>query len=130
MGLDGDVPQEESVEIQSPKRKVIRVESEETQDYVRETLVISQEEAEEWASCQAPLRRPIYWCDSEKAIRYWQVASMVVEEGGEAHTIKKCQQCYNEKLAQQGKQPLKLWQWRGVVEKKAHRGGIWKAMGN
>ena len=32
---------------QSQKRKVIRVESEETQDYVRETLAISHEEAEE-----------------------------------------------------------------------------------
>ena len=55
-----------------------------------------------------------YWRDnrcSEKAIRYWQAASMVVEEGGEAHTTNLCQQCYNEKLAQQGKQPLKLWQW-------------------
>ena len=38
--------QEARVEIQSPKRKVIRVESEETQDHVRETLAISQEEAD------------------------------------------------------------------------------------
>ena len=35
--------QEVSVEVQSPKRKVIRVESEETQDYVREALAISHE---------------------------------------------------------------------------------------
>ena len=33
MEKDGEVPQEESVEIRSPKRKVSRVESEETQDY-------------------------------------------------------------------------------------------------
>ena len=38
---------EASAEVQSPKRKVIRVESEETQDCVRETLAISQEEADE-----------------------------------------------------------------------------------
>ena len=31
---------------------------------------------------------------------------------------------------QQDKQPHKLWQWRGVVEKKAHRGRIWKVLGN
>ena len=37
MEVDGDAPQEESFEIQSQKRKVIRVESEETQDYVRES---------------------------------------------------------------------------------------------
>ena len=30
------------MEIQSPKRKVIRVESEETQDYVRESLNLSR----------------------------------------------------------------------------------------
>ena len=35
------VPQEASVAIQSPKRKVMRVESEETQDYACETLAIS-----------------------------------------------------------------------------------------
>ena len=38
MEVDGDVPQEENVEIQSLKREVILVESEETQDYVRETF--------------------------------------------------------------------------------------------
>ena len=40
-------PHEASAEVQSPRRKVIRVESEETQDCLRETLAISQEEAEE-----------------------------------------------------------------------------------
>ena len=67
---------------------------------------------------------------SAKAIRYWQIASMVVEEGGGAHTINLCQQCYHEKLTQETKQPLKLWQWRGTVDKKAQRGRIWKVMGN
>ena len=45
--MDEAAPHEASAEIQSPKRKVIRVESEETQDNVRETLAISQEEAVE-----------------------------------------------------------------------------------
>ena len=119
MEMDDDVPQEESVDIQSPKRKVVRVESAKTQDHVRETLAIRQEEAEDVCfvpSAPSEPRGPTYWCDSrcsEKAIRYWQIASMVVQERGETHT-------YNEKLMQQGKQPLKLWQWRGVVEKEAH----------
>ena len=47
MEKDVDVLQEERVDLQSPKRRVIRVESEETPDYVRETLAICQEEAEE-----------------------------------------------------------------------------------
>ena len=54
----------------------------------------------------------------------------VVVEGGEAHTINLCQQCYNEKLVQQGKPRLKLRQWKGIVEKKAHRGRIWNVIGN
>ena len=45
--VDGKAPGDEGAEIQSPKRKVIRVESEETQDYVRESLNLSRDEAEE-----------------------------------------------------------------------------------
>ena len=40
------------------KRKVIRVESEETQDYVCETLAISQEEAEEMGFVPSALSEP------------------------------------------------------------------------
>ena len=93
MEVDVDAPQGDSVETQSSKRMVIRVESEETQDYVRGMLAISQEEAEELAfepSALSKSRRSIYFCDnrcSEKAVRYWQFASVVVEEGGEAHTV-------------------------------------------
>ena len=39
----------------------------------------------------------IYFCDnrcSEKAVRYWQFASVV---GEEAHTVNLCQHCYNER---------------------------------
>ena len=45
MEVDGEASQEESAQIQSPKRKVIRVESEETLDYVCEALAIGQEES-------------------------------------------------------------------------------------
>ena len=55
---------------------------------------------------------------------------MFIEEGGEAHTVNLCQQCYKEQLVQEGKPRLKLWQWKGVVEKKAHRGIILKVMRN
>ena len=91
MEMEDDVPQEERVDIPSPNRKVIRVESEETLDHVRETLAISQEEAEEMGFVPSALgepRRPIFWCDnrcSENAIRYLQIASLVVEEGGEGY---------------------------------------------
>ena len=42
-----DAPGEEGEEVKSPKRKVIRVESGDTQDYVTEAKDLDQEEAEE-----------------------------------------------------------------------------------
>ena len=45
--VDGKALGEEGAETQSPERKVIRAESEETQDYVRESSNMSREEAEE-----------------------------------------------------------------------------------
>ena len=91
--------QAESAEIKSPKRKVIRVESEKTRDYVCEMLTICPEEAEELSFVLSALSEPrgaIYFCDSycsEKAVRYWQFASKVVEEGGEARTVNLCGGC-------------------------------------
>ena len=93
MEVDEATPHVASAEVQSAKRKGIRTESEETQDHVWETLAISQEEAEEMGFVPSALGEPrgaIYWCDircSEKAIRYLQIASMVIEEGGEGRTI-------------------------------------------
>ena len=78
-------------------------------------------------------RGAIYWCDnrcSEKAIRYWQIASVVIEVGGEVRTINLCKLCYNEKCVQQGKEPRQLWEWKGVVEKKAHRRRLWLVFGS
>ena len=58
MEVDREAPQVENAEIQSPKRKVIRVESEETQDYVCKTLASGQEEAEETAFMPSALSEP------------------------------------------------------------------------
>ena len=61
-----------------PKRKVIRVESEETQDYVREALNLSRDEGEElsFVPCAISIpQRPMFWCDnqcSDKALGFWQ----------------------------------------------------------
>ena len=124
-------PHEARAEVQSPTRRVTRVELEITQDHVRETLAISKEEADEMGFVPSVLsepRRAICWCDnrcSEKATR----ASMVIEEGGEARALNLCGLCSNANLVQQGEQPVKLWEWKEVVEKKAHRGGLWKLSG-
>ena len=82
---------------------MIRGEFEEIQNYVCYMLSISPEEAEELAFVPSAVSEPrgaINFCDnlgSEKAIRYQQFASVVVEEGGEARTVNLCQQCYNER---------------------------------
>ena len=57
-------------------RKVIRVESEETQDYVRETLAISQEAADEMGFVPSALSEPrgaIGWCDNRCSERGHQI---------------------------------------------------------
>ena len=58
MEVDAGVSRAESAEIKSQKRKVIGVESEETQDYACEMLTISQEEAEELAFVPSALSEP------------------------------------------------------------------------
>ena len=58
MKVDEAALHEARAQIQSLKRKVFRVESEETQDYVRETLATSQEEAEEMGFVPSALSEP------------------------------------------------------------------------
>ena len=95
----------EGEEIRCPKRKVIRVESEETQDYVREEKSTEFEEEEEGTlsprAVSVPLK-PFFRCDkqcSEKTLNYWQLASVVVDEGDEAQTTNLCQKCFNKHFA-------------------------------
>ena len=84
MEVDAGVPQAESAEIKSPKRKVIRVESEETQDYVCEMLTISAEEAEELAFVPSALSEPrgaIYFCDNRCSDKSGQMPAVCVDGG-------------------------------------------------
>ena len=53
----------------------------------------------------------------------------MVEGGKESYTANLCEQCYNESLTAKGLAPLKNWQWKAVVEKKAHRGRPWGRVG-
>ena len=82
-----EAPGEEDEEIKSTKRKVIRVESEATQECVRESLDPSREEAEEKSFVPSAISippKPMFRCDnrcSEKALRFWQFASVVTEQG-------------------------------------------------
>ena len=62
------VPREEGEEIKRPKRKIIRVESEETQDFVRESKSTDQEEAEELSFVPSAISVPqklMFRCDNQ-----------------------------------------------------------------
>ena len=118
----------EGEEIRSPKRKVIRVESEETQDYVREGKSTEQEEEEERtfvpSAVSVPLK-PLFRCDrqcSGKTLSYCQLASVVVNEGDEAYTTNLCQKCFNKHLQAKGEEPLKNVKWRQSCGKRRRIG--------
>ena len=117
----------EDEEIRSPKRKVIRVESEETQNYVKEGRSTEQEEEEQRTFVPSAVSVPIkllFRCDrqcSEKTLSYWQLSSVVVNEGDEAYTADLCQKCFNKHLQAKGEEPLTNVKWRQVVEKMTYR---------
>ena len=48
----------------------------------------------------------------------------------ESYTANRCHQFYNESLTAKGLAHLKNWQWKAVVEKKAHRGRLWRMLVN
>ena len=91
--------------IRSPKRKVIRVEAEETQDYVREEKITEFEEEKQRTFIPSAVSVPpklLFRCDrqySEKILSFWQLASVVVNEGDEAHTTNLCQIGFNKHFA-------------------------------
>ena len=125
----------EGEESRSPKKKVTRVESQETLDYDREEKSTEFEEEEERtfipSAVSVPLK-PLFRCDkqcSEQILSYWQLASVVVNEGDKAYTTNLCQKCCNKHLQAKGEEPLTNVQWRQVVEKKGYRGRMWKIMG-
>ena len=112
------------------------MESEETQDYVREAKDLSQEEAEEISFVPSAISvppKPLFRCDnrcSEKQFSFWQFASVVIQEGEESYTTNLCQQCYNKSLVARGDKPLTKWQWFEFVEKKRRIvEGLWRMMG-
>ena len=124
--------QEKKVKKLRARRKIIRVDSKETQDYVREAKDVDQEEAEEMSFVPSAIsvpQKPSFRCDnqcSEKTLSFWQFASVVIKEGEESYTTNLCQQCYNKHLEEKGEKSLTNLQWYEFVEKKAHRGSLWK----
>ena len=101
---------DESAEAQSPKSKVIRVESEETQDYVR---------YEPGASRRNKFRakRDQHSTSFDNALRFWQSRlSMMMLRSQHIQSSVSTKGCWS-------------CQWKAVVEKKARRGRLWRMLG-
>ena len=87
---------------------MIRVESEETQDYVRKQRVRSRKKWKRGCLYQVRSVFPqnmMFRCDkqcSEKSLSYWQLASVVINEGEESYTTNSCQKCFNNSLKAKG----------------------------
>ena len=130
-----EAPGEEGEEKKTPKRKIIRVVSEETEDYVREATDMDKEEDEEISFVPSAIsvpRKPLFRSDnqcSEMTLNFWQLASVVTKEGEKPHTTNLFKKCYNESLEAKGDKPSTKLQWHEFVEKKAHRGRFWKTVG-
>ena len=52
----------------------------------------------------------------------------MIQEGEESYTTNLWQQRYNKILLAGGDEPLTTWQWYEVVEKKEHRGRLWRML--
>ena len=110
-------------EVKSPKRKVIRVESEETLNNVRAND-LNHEESEEISFVPSAIsvpQKPLFRCDnqcSEKTLSFWQFVSVVIREGDESYTTNRCQKCYNESLEAKVDKPLTRWQWHEFVRRR------------
>ena len=102
------MPGEEGEELENPKRKIIRVESEEAQDYVREAKSTDQEEVEKLSfvpSATSVPQKLIFLCDNQcsgKTLSFWQLASVVIWEGEESYTTNKSQKCSYDSLKEKG----------------------------
>ena len=88
-----EAPDEEGEEIKNPKRKVIRVESEETQDYVREAKSAEQEEVEERFFAASASNVPQKMMFSLRQAMQREVTQLlaagvcvVINEGGKSYT--------------------------------------------
>ena len=108
---------EEDEEIKSPKKKVIWVGSEETQDYVREAKSTDQQEVEELSFVSSAISVPqemIVRCDqcSEETLSFWEFAPVAIRESEESYTTDICEKCYNGSPRAKGEKPLTNWQCR------------------
>ena len=77
-------------------------------------------------------RWAVHMCDKKctaNGFKFLEIAAIVAEEGGAAHTINLCKRCYNEGRLKQGDEHVAASNWKELVEQKACRGKLWAAFG-
>ena len=102
-----EAPGEEGEEVKSPKRKVTRVESEETQDFVPSAISVPP--------------KPMFRCDN-----WCSVGSDKEDE--ESYTTNVCQQCYNKKTGGFRRYTIDEVAVARGRGQEAHRGRLWKTL--
>ena len=71
----------------------------------------------------------MFWYDnrcSDKALRFWQFASVVVDDVEESHTVNFVSAVLQRNIDGTGPGDVEVL---AVVEKKAHRARVWKMLG-
>ena len=100
---------------------------------MRELLNLSPVEAEEKSFVPSAIsipQRPMFWCDnrsSDKALRLWQFASVVVEDGEDSYTAKSVSAVVQRKLDGKGSG---AFEELAVEGSRGKEGASWKAMEN
>ena len=86
-----------------------------------EQTMEDEEEMEELSFVPSAVSEPrwsLHVCDNkcrEKGFTFFQVAAVVSQEGGAAHTINLCKQCYNERRLKQDEEEVTASKWRALV---------------
>ena len=81
-------------------------------------------------SAVSETRWALHMCDStcsKEGFKFCQLAAIVIEEGGAAHTINQCKQCYNVMRLKKGERNVTASRWREMIVEKALRGKLWVA---
>ena len=92
-----------------------------------------EEEMEELSFVPSAVSEPrwaLHICDNkcrEKGFTFFQVAAIVSQEGGAAHTINLSKQCYNERRLKPGEEEVTASKWRALVGQRAFRRKLWAA---
>ena len=112
------------------------MDSAETQDYVSEFQGVEErdeEEAKDSSFIPSAVSEPrwtLHMCEGrEEGFRFYQLAAIVVEEEGTAHTINLCKQCYDLMRMIRGERKVTASRWRKMFEQKGFRGKLRVAFG-